>query len=290
MALKKTVSYLMSGPAHLHYLICSLYTLRQHYSCRVEVYAYPESFPYVQRIAQDDRLDIQPILWTPEYTSKNSQFLNKILMVQRQTADVRVYLDADTTIHGSIMPLFDACQTSEMNATQFNDWLTNGRLVRPRIERLRQFKEIDSNLIDLVLNNPKPSPNGGVFSVRPSAGVLKHWYDWSWASKSIFICDESVLQILQAAYDKEKLNVIEGGQFNYSHRYGNNVKDPVICHYHGDSCLRPNKSQKACDTWWPIYIDCLEQNIGDVQNWRAHVKHRFMQDLKSDPRYSPFIV
>lgn len=288
--MKHVVSYLMSGAAHLHYLIPSLYTLRNHYDGEVEVWAYTESYPLVCQIADDPRLNIRPLPWKTDYYGKNSQFLNKILMCQRTTCDVRLYLDADTTIHGSLMPLIDMCQHSELNLTQFNHWLTNGRVIRARIKRLLEFEQIDSEKVNDVLTNPYPSPNGGIFSTRPTAEALPHWYEWSWLARDVFICDEAVLQVLQRCYTEKQLTVLQGGKFNCSHKYGRQISKPAVFHYHGNSCTRPDKSPRACDMWWPLYEYCIEQNFGNIQRWRKQVPHKWMDRLKEHPRYSRILA
>ncbi|GAH14631.1 unnamed protein product, partial [marine sediment metagenome] len=100
----------MSGAAHLPYLVCSLKTLREHYDGEVIVHAWEESFPIVQEIAKDSRLQIEARLREPAHRLKNAQFMDKIqlAMDQQGEADCLLYLDADTTIHGSLQPLFDA--------------------------------------------------------------------------------------------------------------------------------------------------------------------------------------
>ncbi len=42
--MKNRVFYVMSGPAHLPYLLASLKTLREHYDGEIVVFAWEESF------------------------------------------------------------------------------------------------------------------------------------------------------------------------------------------------------------------------------------------------------
>lgn len=199
--MNQRINYLMSGRPHLPYLVASLFTLREHFSGEVVVYAYPESYPAVKRISEDARLYIEAREWSPSYRGKNGQFINKILMMQKQDCSVALYLDADTTIHGDLGPLFEAAWRHSFLATQFNNWRTNGRVIRKRIMRLRGFKEIDQEMVETILSQDWwPSPNGGVFACRPESEVLSVWHQWTMAARSIFIADETVLHVLQPKF------------------------------------------------------------------------------------------
>ena len=210
------IRYLMSGPAHCPYLIVSLATLREFYDGPVIVYAYPESFKTVQRIADDSRLDIEARRWEPQWRGKNSQFLEKIRLMQRGVGNA-CYLDADTIICGPLDDLFSAADNYDLLTTQFGDWVTTGKIISNRVKRLRQFPTIDQTLVEEVLANTYPSPNGGIFVCRHGCNVLRQWYEWTWEAKSVFIADETVLQILQLKFDSMK--VLLGGRFNCSPKY-----------------------------------------------------------------------
>ena len=49
----RRVVYLMSGPAHMPYLVCSLWTLRQHWDGEIVVVAWPNSIELVEEVARD---------------------------------------------------------------------------------------------------------------------------------------------------------------------------------------------------------------------------------------------
>ena len=54
--MKNRVFYVMSGPAHLPYLLASLKTLREHYDGEIVVFAWEESFPIVDKMSEDPRM------------------------------------------------------------------------------------------------------------------------------------------------------------------------------------------------------------------------------------------
>lgn len=283
--MNRQVVYLMSGPAHLPYLVPSLYTLRQHWDGDVCVHAFPESWDYVQQVAADTQLGItaklveQPLRFK---RGKNEQFINKIKLLQSLFADVVVYLDADTTIHGNIDLLFDRGWQSGFLATQFNRWLSTGSIIRNRLNRLLDCDKICQESLREVLTNAHPSLNGGVVACRPCSPVLPLWLDWSLSSQHVFICDEAVLHVLQAYVPKDQFGVVEGGRYNCSHKYQHEIEDVVIYHYHGDSNVRPDKSPKAYAMWWPLYQKCLELNVGNIQHWHHKIENGWITKLETN--------
>jgi hypothetical protein len=243
----------------------------------VVVYAYPESYKDVCRIAEDERLKIEAQLWEPTYKGKNGQFINKIRVAMSLDCDVGLYIDADTTVHGDLSPLFYYADQCGFCATQFNDWLSNSRRVRGRIARLQDFKGIDQSCVERAMIQPYASVNGGVFAFRPESDVLPAWDDWTVKAKSIFIADETVLHALLPRFSSSMV-VATGGQFNCSPIYQPAyLKDEavVVRHYHGDSNLRiDNKSRRGCELWWPYFKECVKQNIGGLADWHDTIGNK----------------
>ena len=271
--MSERVVFLLSGPAHLPYLLCSLRTLRNHWAGDVHVYAWPESFRYMDMIAQDKRLFVDGLhLREPVQRGRNSQFLDKIRLVQglASEADKVIYLDADTTIHGSLQPLLMHLERYSFVATQFCDWTTLGTTVRNRLDRLREIPEIDCRAIDLLATTPFPSVNGGVWAARPESPVLQRWEEWTAAAKErVFIADEAVLHLLQVL-ERGMWVVTEHGRFNTSPKYQSdklNAEQVVVMHYHGDSNVRPNKSLRGYEMWMPLWQEAWEDNLGGCRDW-----------------------
>jgi len=281
--MKNKVCYLMSGAAHIPYLIVSLKTLREHWHGQVSVYAWPESIDLVKEIAKDQRLGITAELSEPTYRArrderrqgKNDQFIHKIRLMQSITdVDLTLYLDADTSIHGSLEPLFRVARRYPFVATRFSSWTTSGGVVQARIKRLREFPKISQNYVEEVLRIPWPSVNGGVFCCSPQSHVLKIWEHWTWEARHVFIADEAALHVLQPlSLHSGQMYVWPDGRFNCScnpkwlpEKLGEH--DIVIWHYHGDSNTRPTKhGGHAFRRWWPLWQQCLEENMGSCQEW-----------------------
>jgi len=278
--------YLMSGPAHLPYLVPSLYTLRTHFDGEIDVFAWEESFEKAKRICADHRIEANCRKRKPKYRGKNDQFLDKIDLVQEfDPGDINLYIDADTTIHGKLAPMFDAAAIHGFAATQFNTWRVDSKLMRGRISRLGDFPGIDQNLLQRALVEEWPSVNGGVWAARSNSPVLPLWYQWSFEAKSIFIADEVVLHLLQIKFQPTgEMEVMEGGRWNCSPRpklqpADLRDEDIIIRHYHGDSNVRLQKCTRGYELWHPIFKRCAELNIGGVRDWYRDVGNKWFPHL-----------
>lgn len=271
---KWQINYLMSHPGYMPYLIVSLYSLRQHWSGRVAVFAWGQSFEMVKQISHDWRLDIQAIERQPAYTGKNDQFLDKIELCQSfqpwHLVNAVAYLDADTIVTGSFEPILNMAETCGFVATQFCDWKTNKGIIAKRITRLKEFPEIDQSLVEEVLKNEYPSPNGGCFACRPESPVLPTWYDWTMKAKRIFIADEMILQLMPLMYPST--HVVRDGLFNCStiRKYIPKSIRPEwvhVWHGHGNSFSRLDKAPDGHDWWKRLFVECMKDNIGNCRKW-----------------------
>lgn len=277
--MNKTIFYLMSGPAHLPYLVVSLDSLRNHWDGKVVVYAWPESIGIVEHIAQDERLAIEPVEWKPDRTGRNAQFECKIQIAQTIECDVGLYLDADTMIQGNLDRLFDEADDYGFVATQFNDWTTHDRLVPGRIKGMRQFPEIDQDAVEELINHDYFSVNGGIWAFKPSSPVLPKWYEWTCLARPIFISDETVLHVMQIIFRKGEFYTLSGGDYNCSCKFQpKHLKDEdvVIRHFHGNCNTKWSKSQRGVKIWYPHFYRCLRSNVGNIRDWIGKIRNKNM--------------
>jgi len=265
--MNRQVVYLMSGRAHLPYLLVGLRELRKHWAGDVTVFAWPESYPIAKQIAA--AYGAECVEREPKHRlRKNSQFLDKIRLMRTFSDDTTtLYLDADTTPAADLTSIFQETEMRGFCATQFNKWVSTGGIVRKRVKRLADIESIDQRLVQWVLTHAEPSVNGGVFASKPNSPVLKLWEEWTWDARNVFIADETVLHVLSAHF---AFPILRGGAWNCSPKYQPDDladEDVKIWHFHGDSNVRPEKSQKGYDYWWPLYEQCLQENIADVRSW-----------------------
>ena len=288
----REIAYLISGRPHLPYLVASLWTLSEHWDGPVVISAWKESFDMVKAIVDEIGppsnavpMNIRVAKREPEWRGRNDQFLDKIHMVMEAEADVVLYLDADTTIHGDLSPLFEHAERCGFCATQFCNWSMQG-MAGSRVKKLLEFPEIPRHYINRLFDSPGwPSVNGGVWAAKPSSPVLPQWYGWTDAcKKDMFIADEAVLHVCSAAFCPEgQMSILCGGVFNCSPKYQPaEVADESVrvWHYHGDCNTRLNKSQKGYDLWWPIWQSCLDNNVGGCAEWQSSVVgNKWMKQL-----------
>jgi len=290
--MQESIVYLMSGQAHLPYLAVSLRTLREYWKGMIRVYAWPESFELVKVMSTDDRLGIEAIPHEPAYRArrderrqgKNDQFISKLRLVRSLTEiDSVLYLDADTSVHGDLAPLFQSAQQYTFAATRFSSWTTAGGIVQNRIKRLLGLPKIDQGHVKQVLQVPWPSLNGGVFCCSPKSPTLKTWEEWTWEARHVFIADEAVLHVLQPKFLRlGQMYIYPDGRFNCSCNpkwapEGVSKDEIIIWHYHGDSNVRPAKHRgHAYRRWWPMWQQCLVENIGSCREWAPSNKNGWL--------------
>lgn len=285
--MNRQVTYLMSGAAHLPYLVCSVWTLREFWGGPVEIYCWPESYDLARLLEEDRKLGVRVHKRTPKLRRSdgyggNSQFLDKIDLTMSLGCDFSLYLDADTTVHGDILPVFEAARVG-FAATQWNDWTTKEGHAHRRVKDLLEIDLIPDEYVETVINSDWPSVNGGVWAASPRSRVLPTWYNWTKACKSLFISDERVLHLMPAAFPAEFVVITENGKYNSSPKFqAISDEEVVIRHYHGDSNVRPKKSQRGFDLWWPIYQECLLKNVGKMSEWIGHIDNKHMNRLKKE--------
>lgn len=267
----------------------ALHTLRQYYDGPIDVFSWDESLPVVKRIAKDARLGIDVIPWTPLFRGHSDTYVDKTRLIQSMDAEDEVlFLDADVSIHGKLDPLFDCISTHGFVATQFCDWVSTGGTISGRIKSLLQFPEIDKLLIDVLLSRPWPSVNTGIFGGVTNSPVLELWHRWTYAARSTFIPDEKVMHLMTAKFGPSaEIAVAAGGRWNCSPRLQPaNLKneDVRIWHFHGDSNLRPSKSERGFEMWRELYLRAMHLNLGGIQDWVRSIANKHLQKLFAEGR------
>lgn len=278
----KSINYVMSGAAHTPYLLVSLYKLLASDAGAwggqgvTRVYCWPESADIVQRIAQD--LPIEVVQREPAYRGKNAQFLDKMKALASAPERYAAYLDADTMPVKPIQHLFNPLAYANFVATQFNKWKSNEGIIKKRVSRLIGRDSIPQVPVERALSLPFPSPNGGVWARRDDTKILELWYERTMSVRDLFIADEIVLHALVAEYINGDISVVGNGHYNSSPKFfGVPERDVYLWHFHGDSNVRPHKSSKGHDLWWPVFQECVRKNIGGVAEWKDACGNKYLE-------------
>jgi len=213
----------------------------------------------------------------------NAQPLDRIELSMSLDCDVMLYLDADSTIHGDLTPMFEQADRLGYCATQWCDWVTNNGHTLNRLKGLFGVEGIPEDLVREVISHRWPSLNCGMYAARPSTPLLPQWYEWTKACGTMFICDERTQHLLMAKFP-DQIGVMIGGAYNCSPKFQPSYlkdEDVVIRHYHGDSNVKVKgdgqyKSEKGVQLWWPIWQECLELNLGKIQGWWADCENKYL--------------
>jgi len=254
------VNYLISGPAYLPYLAVSCYTLRQHYSGNIRIFAWPGSRAIAEEIARDKRISAKVIPTEPK-TERNGHLLQKIEILIGQEG-TNLLLDADTLVVGDPHDLFYLTSYSGYTATQFCDWTTQKPLIQKRLKRLEPFLDAKEKIaLQELLDGPYYSLNCGVFAARGDE-KLKYWLDLSRRAQSIFIPDECAQHLLMRT---SGISVLSSGAWNSSPKFRKDNDYTVIWHGHGNMFGRPAKCQFAFDLWCLHYQQA--QIVGKMSSW-----------------------
>lgn len=270
----RRILFLITGPSHLPNLVVAVASLRKVWDGQIDLMVWDESWEIARRIAQDERLGIMTIKREPSFRGRNATFVDKTLLIPTYPAsDSVLFLDADVTIHGQLDELFDLVDQHGFVASRWNNWQSNGPIISGRINTLLEFPEVDPDFIRLAMSNPWPSVNSGIFAAKSDSPIHPLWHHWTYAARSTFIPDEKTLHVIQAKYHNSSEFVVAGldGRYNCSPKYqpsGLKDEDVVVRHFHGDSNLRPDKSLKGFDLWWPLYQQALSENLGSMADWR----------------------
>lgn len=279
------VCYLITGSSHLANIVVSLVSLRRHWDGPVLFYAWPESYGIAERICADPSIDATPILCDAEYKRRNAQEIHKIALIQSiKDFDRIVYLDADTIVMKSIVPLIVEIDSSpsEFVATQFGEWRMHQKTPTARVSRLLGIDGVPEEYVRAALSPELPSYNSGVFACSPTSPVLPDWGDWTNRARGIYISGECALHPIARKYP---ITTLYGGAYNCSPKYKARslpVEDVAIWHFHGDCNTRPDKCEYGVQLWWSAFSEVFKKNTAGVQDWIKDIGNAYLPDLLKD--------
>lgn len=254
------VSYFNLGKKCLVRLCISLFSLRKVYDGPVAILSGGGDDGICRKIG--DALEANIVDMPIVQRRRHTAYCAKASMWRYTPFDTNLFLDADTAVLSDPTILLElAEQPPYLCVTRFANWVTTGKLIRGRIERWKgvKYPGLDK-MIHENLEAPHGAVNTGVLSW--SAGAKPFLEEWEALTHAGWRCpftDELAAQALLRKHEHLMLD----SRYNHSFRYPISA-EPIIAHYHGNKACRPGG---ALESWWPLYQECLKQNVADINQW-----------------------
>lgn len=246
---KRGVVYYNTGNKMIVRLAVSLHTLRKHYDGPCTILSEGEaSHAACNAIAEKYQADCRHIkmMKATEECKKNVAYLNACLINDHTPYDTTMWIDSDTTIHGTFEEMFDAAEEHDFAISQFSDWRTSGKIGK----RIRNWEGIlPDHWIERALEFG-PAINCGVFAFKKDTALVRDWYNLAKQGQYTMIPDETCCQVMLA--QPEYKNKIMPQYFNCSCKYGERwINQAKIVHYHGRKhCRFDNGEPQFHSNFW----------------------------------------
>lgn len=252
------VIYLLSGSTYAELLCTSLYTLRQHWTGPVTIFATDEpSTKISERIGHDPQLnaDVRPAELAQ--VRRRQSYCTKPSLPPLSPYDQTVYLDCDTLVVAPIDELFE----HPLTLTQFSNWTTTGgRIVSGRLKQWRGLGPATEALVNEALASPQPAVNTGIFGFHRDHPILPAWQTLTLAGARCSFTDELAMQLLAPHADTRILS----DEWNLSPLYGKNRDEVRIHHLHGRAHVRKRQGRAI---WRPFFDEAREAKAGQMDQW-----------------------
>jgi lipopolysaccharide biosynthesis glycosyltransferase len=261
------VIYLNHGTKHCARLAVSLYSLRKVYGGPIVVMDTGEESAkgIVAKIASETRLNVtvQPIPFTR--LRRHSCYVAKPSLWRYSPFETTLLLDADTVVVKEPSKLFELAEQESdgLVVTRFSNWDTQGKIVSGRIEQWRGIKDSKLDVPHMIVRargTPQGAVNTGVVCWRKGSPFLPAWERLSKAGSKCSLTDEVCCQLLLTQFKHAMVDC----RYNASPLYpACSPEHVVIWHFHGNKQCRA----EALPFWWPVYAECMEQNIAGIMEW-----------------------
>lgn len=251
--------------------IVALHTLRQHWDGNVTFFLedpYPHEFTEVC-----DTFGVNVVQCEAQPTTKT--LVRKTELFVESPYDYTLWLDADTITVGKIDEMFDYLENYDIVIPHFSGWWSDGPTIARRIKRYEGIA--DKKYLDEALKH-NAAINTGVLSYRRNVPFMKDWIELAQKGMGkMFIPDEVAFQVLYPSYTGI---YIAPQKFNVSVRFGNEVEDKRIIHYHGQKHCMPFK---LCDIWKETFQQLRDSNVANINHYvEEYTDRRLRKYLKGD--------
>lgn len=252
------IIYYNRGYSCIPRLLVSLHSLREHSKQPITVFMEGQGLKALSDSIQKT-LDVDIIY---DANASTTTYVRAVEVCIKSPYDSSIWIDADTLVMNNFDEIFEDITDHDLCISNFCGWLSKGSGIKRRI--LRYSNLIDQNLIDNAINYG-PAINCGVYGFRKNYEFLNEWLTLSKIGEKnrIFIPDEIACQILLPKY---KVKILPQ-EYNVSVKYGKNISDAKIIHYHGRKHCR---NFKLSELWINKFIDLLKNNFCNIRDYVGH--------------------
>lgn len=233
--------------------LVALYTIRKYYNGPITFFieTSPEGFNDSVRYFGCDVVEL-------EENTKLKTLIRKTQIFANTPYENTLWLDSDTILVGKIDEMFGYLENYDVAIPHFSNWYSDGHIIKRRINN---FKEHVSDKIFNIALEHKPAVNTGVVAYRRDSQFLRDWIDLTIKTNGLcFISDEVAFQVLYPSYQGIYIAPMK---FNVSARFGNDVEDKRIVHFHGSKHSIP-QFPLCAHHWIPIFEEMRKGNIADI--------------------------
>jgi len=159
--MNRGIVYMLIGSRHAVVTTVSITSLRKWWDGPVVLFCRDEdSQCYGKFIAEDSRLGVEVINFSPTIQKRHTGYAAKPLIPQLSPFEQTIQIDGDTIVVGKLDELWPQ-NDKEVVLTKFGDWTTKGRIIRNRVSK---WLEVAKKEAENSLNNEYPALNTGVLS------------------------------------------------------------------------------------------------------------------------------
>lgn len=236
-------------------LLVSLYSLRQFSNAPITIFMDGNNLiELAEEIRNNLNVDI-----IYDSNPDTTTYVRAVEVCMRSPYDNSIWVDADTTIHDNFDHLFNDIPNYDIVISNFAAWLSNGSGISKRIRRFSNC--LDLKTIEDAINYG-PAINCGFYGFSKNMDFLQEWLRISKLGEKsrIFIPDEVACQILLPKYKTKILDP----SYNVSVKYGTNITNPKIIHYHGRKHCR---NFPLSGVWLKQFLELSKINFCNINKY-----------------------
>jgi hypothetical protein len=250
------IIYYNKGNSCIVRLIVSLNSLRKHYSGQVTVFLEGKGLESLAKNLKDKfRVNI-----IYDNNDDTTTYVRAVEICMKSPYNQTIWLDSDTLVLDKIDEIFNNIENKDLVIANFAGWHSYGNKIKKRINNFKNIS--DARTLDDAIKYG-PAINCGVYGFSKNSKMFEEWLKLSKMGEQhkVFIPDEVACQILLPKYQVHILPP----NFNVSVRYGKEVLDKKIIHYHGRKHCR---NFELAELWLQEFVLLLEEsNVCDIANY-----------------------